>query len=153
VTDNCETTAPLAQTEFGHVRISGIGEVCPTPENRELGAERDDAAKLDVYRKRVVPHGAGGCVMVNRERKIAERRAQMPRSCRGIYDKAMTGKSRKAAMHAFCAECVGWVIHEVYCCTDAGCPLYPYRPTSRASQDAPEDSATPLESPNTGGAE
>ena len=32
--------------------------------------------------------------MKTREEQIGERRAQMPRAYRGIYDKAMTGKSR-----------------------------------------------------------
>ena len=80
--------------------------------------------------------------MRSREEEIAERREQMPRAYRGIYDKAMSGRSRKAAMHAFCLECVCWQIKEVHSCTDLACPLYPYRPVSRGSQSAPEDSAT-----------
>ena len=84
--------------------------------------------------------------MKGRHEQVNERLRQMPRSYRGMYRKATSGTSRKAAMHAFCAECVGWVIQEVYLCSDAGCPLYPYRPTSRASQGAPEDSASNVES-------
>jgi len=83
----------------------------------------------------------------DRVRQVAERRAQMPKTYRGIYDKAMSGKSRKAAMRAFCLECVGWQIKEVHLCTDRACPLFPYRPTSRSSQGAPQDSAEPPESP------
>jgi len=77
-------------------------------------------------------------MMRTREKQIAERRAQIPRAYRAIYKKAMAGKSRKAAMHAQCLECVGWQIKEVYLCTDKGCSLYPYRPKSRVPQDAPE---------------
>jgi hypothetical protein len=79
--------------------------------------------------------------MKTREEQIGERRAQMPRAYRGIYDKAMTGKSRKAAMRAFCLECVAWQVNEVFSCTDVACPLYPYRPASRAAQSVPQDSA------------
>jgi hypothetical protein len=84
-----------------------------------------------------------------REAKIAERRAQMPRSYRANYDKAVSGKSRKAAMRAFCLECCGYEIREVFLCTDLRCPLYPYRPRSRVSQGATESIPQPLESKNT----
>jgi len=84
--------------------------------------------------------------MRDRSEQIAQRREQMPRGYRGIYDRAMSGKSRKAAMRAFCLECVGWQIHEVFSCTDTACPLYPYRPASRAAQSAPQDSAEAAES-------
>ena len=67
---------------------------------------------------------------------IAQRLAQMPRQYRAIYKKAVAGKSRKAAMHAFCLECCGYQIKEVYLCTDLGCSLYSYRPRSRVSQGA-----------------
>ena len=85
-----------------------------------------------------------------RDEHIAQRLRQMPKLYRGLYDRAMAGKSRKAAMHAFCLEC-GWQIREVHLCTDPACPLHPYRPTSRASQGAPQDSAAQLESPNGAG--
>ncbi len=59
----------------------------------------------------------------------AEKRLEhMPRKHHKIYRKAMEGKSRKAAMHAFCLECCGHQIADVFECTDRGCPLYPYRP-------------------------
>ena len=65
-----------------------------------------------------------------------------------LYNRAMTGKSRKAAMHAFCLECCGWLVNEIFECTDAGCPLYPYRPTSRCLKRAPERHPAKLESTN-----
>lgn len=89
----------------------------------------------------------------NRQQRITERRAQMPRVYRGIYEKAVSGKSRKAAMHAFCLECMGWQIGEVYRCTDCACPLFPYRPHSRSSQGAPEDNAKGVETSNAVGRE
>jgi len=73
-----------------------------------------------------------------RRELIAKHRADMPKLYRGIYDKTVSGKSRKAAMHAFCLECCGWVIKEVHLCTDLRCPLYPYRPRSRVSPVAPQ---------------
>ncbi|MCP4262236.1 MAG: hypothetical protein GY774_32745 [Planctomycetes bacterium] len=74
----------------------------------------------------------------SRQEWIAERREQMPKLYQGIYNKAVAGKSRKAAMHAFCAECCGYQIKEVYLCTDVGCALFPYRPRSRVSPVASE---------------
>jgi hypothetical protein len=84
----------------------------------------------------------------DREEQVAVRRAQIPRLYRAIYDKAVTGKSRKAAMHSFCLECCGWQIKEVYVCTDWGCSLYPYRPKSRVSPAPSEDVREPPESSN-----
>jgi hypothetical protein len=62
----------------------------------------------------------------------------VPSAYREIYKKAMAGKSRKAAMHAFCLECCGWQRQEVSKCSDAGCPLYPYRPAYQSSPEAHE---------------
>lgn len=83
-----------------------------------------------------------------RQSQISERRSQIPRLYRAIYDKAVTGKSRKAAMHSFCLECCGYQITEVYACTDLGCSLYPYRPRSRVVPVTSEDVREPSESPN-----
>jgi hypothetical protein len=81
----------------------------------------------------------GGCKMNSEQQeKIKQRLSQMPKQYRATYNRAMTGKSRKAAMRAFCTECCGWVIQEVFLCTDSACPLYPYRPRSRVSQGAPQ---------------
>ena len=65
-------------------------------------------------------------------------RGNVPGKYQAMYKRAMAGKSRKAAMHAQCLECCGWQGQEVLRCTDTGCPLYPYRPVSRISQDARE---------------
>ena len=73
-----------------------------------------------------------------RREQIEQYRAQIPKLYRGIYDKAISGRSRKAAMHSFCVECCGYQIAEVYNCTDLACPLYPYRPKSRVSPVAPQ---------------
>jgi hypothetical protein len=82
--------------------------------------------------------------------RIAQRRSEMPRRFRDSYDRAMSGKSRKAAMYSFCIECCGWEIREVHLCTSPECPLFPYRPRSRSAQRArqsvpnePESAQTP----------
>ena len=83
-----------------------------------------------------------------RKKKIAERRAQIPKLYRSIYDRAIKGKSRKAAMHAFCLECCGWLIKEVHACSDTGCSLYPYRSKSSVPPDAPQSVPDKPESKN-----
>lgn len=69
--------------------------------------------------------------------RIATRLADMPKAYRRNYEMAMAGNSRKAAMKAFCLECVMWQRNEVKLCPSIACPLYPYRPfqdTENASQ-------------------
>lgn len=41
-----------------------------------------------------------------RRQQIGERRAQMPRAYRATYDRAVAGKSLRAAINSFCLECV-----------------------------------------------
>lgn len=60
---------------------------------------------------------------------ILKRVENMPVTCRKTYLRAMTGKSRTAAMKSFCRMCVGWQSkRQIADCTDPACPLYPYRP-------------------------
>jgi len=59
---------------------------------------------------------------------IHRRMADMPKAYRKVYQRAMTGRSRKAAMRAMCLECCGWQRVEVANCSAPNCPLYPYRP-------------------------
>lgn len=47
---------------------------------------------------------------------------------RGIYDKAMTGKSPKSAIHAQCLICTGCKTKDIRDCSVTGCPLFLYRP-------------------------
>jgi len=60
--------------------------------------------------------------------RVFERLNAMPKKYRHIYTRAMQGKSRKAAMNAFCLECCGWQRKEVAACTSEACPLYCFRP-------------------------
>jgi hypothetical protein len=59
-----------------------------------------------------------------------ERLKYIPGSKKGVYKRAMEGRSRAAAIKAFCCECVGWTYttKQIGECADTGCPLYPYRP-------------------------
>jgi len=51
----------------------------------------------------------------------------IPKKYRKLYQKAVSGRSRKAAIRSFCLECVGYIEKEVPICTDGACPLYKYR--------------------------
>ncbi len=58
-----------------------------------------------------------------------ERLIDVPAKYRDGYRKAWAGKSRKAAIRAFCLECTGWSEAEVRLCTATACPLYEFRLT------------------------
>lgn len=53
---------------------------------------------------------------------------EAPSSARGIMLRAFEGKSRAAAIKAFCLSCVGFKRADVTSCSALGCPLHPYRP-------------------------
>jgi hypothetical protein len=112
-------------------------------------AETKATASKDTIKPKDYPSD-GAESSQKRARQISERLAQMPRAYRGIYERAVAGKSRKAAMHAFCNECCGWQIKEVFLCIDLGCPLYPYRPKSRVSPEAHKSVPICEESKNSG---
>jgi len=84
--------------------------------------------------------------MESQKQQIEKRIKQMPPSCRKNYLRAMKGRSLKSAVKAFCVECVGWAREEVKLCTDLGCPLYPYRPTSWDYKAYSQPQIKPLES-------
>jgi hypothetical protein len=78
-----------------------------------------------------------------------ERRLEsMPSKFRKNYERAMSGKSLRAAATAHCLECVMWVIEEVRLCTARSCPLYPYRPYQQKSGTAQKRQFPPVESMN-----
>jgi len=52
----------------------------------------------------------------------------IPISCRGNYNRAMTGRSMRAAIKSHCQMCMGWQPSLVPGCTAPDCPLFPYRP-------------------------
>lgn len=60
--------------------------------------------------------------------QIAKRLEDVPETLRRTYLRAVGGRSKPAAIRAFCSECTGWEREEVRLCTAPACPLYPYRP-------------------------
>jgi len=62
--------------------------------------------------------------MRTKEDKLKE----IPTVYKSKYKKAMTGKSLRGAVDAFCLECVQWQREEVRLCSSPTCPLYLYRP-------------------------
>ena len=65
--------------------------------------------------------------------------SEYPQRYRGIYGRAMAGRSRSAGIRAFCLMCMGYSSSEVARCSAHGCPLYPYRLGSGASRDTPNE--------------
>ena len=49
-------------------------------------------------------------------------------SYRKKYDKAMRGRSIRAAIDSKCLDCTGWQQTEVKNCSVVACSLWPYRP-------------------------
>lgn len=65
------------------------------------------------------------------------RQLEVPKKYQRLYEKAATGRSRKAAIRVHCLMCVGWLEQEVANCTSPDCPLFHYRlatPTSDGRQ-------------------
>lgn len=66
----------------------------------------------------------------SKQDQIKEYRKNVPDIRNGaykkLYDKAISGKSRVAAMKAKCLDCVCWQPSEVGRCGIPSCPLYPY---------------------------
>ena len=63
-----------------------------------------------------------------RQEAVNKRLAIIPVKCRNVYLKAVEGKSKSAAIKAFCLECVCWLREEITECTDLACPLWANRP-------------------------
>jgi hypothetical protein len=61
---------------------------------------------------------------------------EIPQKYRILYQKAISGQSKTAAIQVHCLECCGWQKEEVRECTDINCALFAYRPYTR------EDKAT-----------
>jgi hypothetical protein len=56
------------------------------------------------------------------------RMEEIPERYLKVYKKAMSGKSKAAALKAKCLDCTCWQRKEIENCTVKDCPLYPYRP-------------------------
>lgn len=101
-----------------------------TPEHAKRMAEARHKARLHVKTTSNSRQNRREGLPPDIQAKIDARAAQIPTKRRGVYLRAMSGKSRKAATRAFCYECVGWedLPDSVRSCTAPACPLYPYRP-------------------------
>ena len=75
-----------------------------------------------------------------KKERIAAWREHIPGIYNGAYrkqyDKAMSGKSLRAAVNAKCADCMNWQGVEVRLCDIVTCSLHPYRP-GRSRQTEP----------------
>lgn len=56
-------------------------------------------------------------------------------TARAVVKRAWGGKSRKAALKAFCLECVGCERKLITECTAYACPLWEYRPYQTPDED------------------
>ena len=70
---------------------------------------------------------------------VTRRLAAMPESHRGTYQRAVTGKSLRAAVTAFCAECVGYDREAVRTCPAVACPLWSVRPWQQRRSSGGEE--------------
>jgi hypothetical protein len=84
----------------------------------------------------------------DRDQEIIQRRAGIPKAYRKTYDKAVKGKSLRAAVNAQCQECVFYQIDEIRNCSDLACPLYAVRPYQGISQDGHNEAFSSIESKN-----
>ena len=83
--------------------------------------------------------------MTDRAERIAERRADMPKRYRKLYDKVMAGKaSPRDAIRMQCLECYAWVQTETKKCDNYACALFCYRPY----QNPPKSPREPLGASN-----
>jgi hypothetical protein len=72
-----------------------------------------------------------------RRQQIEQRRENIPRKYRRLYDRAVSGKSLRASINCQCLDCCDWISSEVILCSDLGCPLFavrPYRSSGSASK-------------------
>lgn len=72
----------------------------------------------------------------SQEQEIQQIKEHIPDIYKAAYDKAMEGKSKTAAIKAFCLECICWQREGIRKCTATACPLYPYRPYKFESKRA-----------------
>ncbi|GMU22162.1 MAG: hypothetical protein AMXMBFR13_22500 [Phycisphaerae bacterium] len=67
----------------------------------------------------------------------------VPERYHKLYQRAMSGRSQKAAIRAHCLMCCGWSRREVEACTAPGCPLYALRcPSARKPARTPQKTGT-----------
>lgn len=60
----------------------------------------------------------------------------MPSAYRPVFQRAYAKKGRKAAINAFCLDCMGYGRDDVGACEAVACPLWEYRPYQREEGEA-----------------
>ena len=62
---------------------------------------------------------------------------RLPSQVRGFFERAYKGDSRAAACKAKCIDCTGWEEYKLRIgdCQTVSCPLHPYRPYQKGSDD------------------
>lgn len=68
-------------------------------------------------------------IELKRARRLTAVQRDAPRHVT-TFRRAYAGKSRRAAIKAFCVECMGYDAAEVKLCTSPACTLFPYRGTN-----------------------
>jgi len=63
------------------------------------------------------------------------RKLDVPKLYQGVFKRAETGKSLRAAVNAKCLDCCGFQRKEITLCTAVTCPLRQYRPYQNDVQD------------------
>ena len=124
--------APLSPRRRGFQGAGEFPPFAPAPPAFGNGVLMDTLSALAKARKARRTGTITGIRAPN-EPKALKRYQTMPKHCRAVYAVAMRGKSRAAAIRAFCEMCVGWERREVARCTDPACPLYAYRPRKEAT--------------------
>jgi len=66
-------------------------------------------------------------IELKRANRLADVQRDAPRYV-GTFRRAYAGKSLRAAVNAFCVECVSFDAASVAECTAPACPLWEYRP-------------------------
>lgn len=67
-------------------------------------------------------------IEAERNRQIAKIMAGIPQAYRGIYKKALAGKSLAAIVKAKCLDCTNWQRTEITLCPCYSCPMWLRRP-------------------------
>ena len=75
--------------------------------------------------------------------KQEKRLSEIPDLYKANYQKAMTTKSKAAAIKAKCLDCCCWMRAEITECGATACPLYPHRPyrvkSAKPSETPPQN--------------
>ncbi len=66
----------------------------------------------------------------------------VPAKYRATYERALAGRSPKAAIKAHCLMCCGWQIREVQLCTAPKCPLFTMRKRYFKGKSGPQTEKT-----------